>query len=127
MITFVQIIQPDALIRHMPVASKLVTKGFGHQNPAADRPILELVFAWFNAGSGDECPEFWDAKMRSLSEGDYVVLTFLSEPDSKNSKAIVTTHRCDRVGWTEVSCEQMVNDIVEQKHMPDWMKEGMEA
>jgi hypothetical protein len=37
-----------------------------------DEEILEMIFAQFNAGSGEECEEFLRRKLRSLSVNDFV-------------------------------------------------------
>ena len=56
---------------------------------------LEGVFAEFNAGSQMECPEFINGKIRSFSVGDLVYMNGWWS-------------RCDSVGWTEISEEEMM-------------------
>jgi len=50
---------------------------------------LESIFAMFNKGSGRECKDFREQKMRSLSVGDFV-------------KFEGTWIKCDSFGWSEV-------------------------
>jgi len=117
MTTIIQIIQPDATNRpSVPVAVKTMT-----DEPPGEA-LLEHVFGWFNAGSGMECPEFYDANMRSLSVGDYVVVTKLEKLFSQ-----VSVHRCDNTGWVDVLYEQMLDDISKHRNMPDWMRQSMQV
>tara|TARA_R110000868_G_C10704916_1_gene749427 strand:- start:210 stop:515 length:306 start_codon:yes stop_codon:yes gene_type:complete len=58
-----------------------------------DDCILETIFAWCNHGSGRECQAFLDAKMRSLSVGDFVTIGTCFSDARK--------YRCDSQGWTE--------------------------
>ena len=51
---------------------------------------LEDAFAEFNAGSSCECPEFIEAKIRSLSVGDLVFLDGI-------------WNRCESCGWSAIS------------------------
>ena len=133
MITLIQIIQPDTISvgdcskrgEFIAVASKLVVDA-KPANRAALGPTLELmeqVFAWFNGGSGEECPEFRD--MRSLSVGDYVVVRHLDDEKLhlRNQRSYV--FRCDKVGWVELEWSQLWMDISAGRNMPDWMKSSM--
>jgi hypothetical protein len=61
--------------------------------------VLENTFAAFNHGSGQECPEFLESKMRSLSVNDLVRIG-------------TTWYQCESVGWKEVT-EQYVDDLEE--------------
>lgn len=56
----------------------------------ADDYGLEDAFAEFNAGSSCECPEFLEAKIRSLSVGDLVKLEGV-------------WNRCESCGWSVLS------------------------
>jgi len=129
-ITLVQIIQPDTISvgdcsergEFIAVASKLVVEA-KPANIAALRPTLELldkVFAWFNGGSGEECPEF--KNMRSLSVGDYVVVRHLDDEKLHLRLNRGYVFRCNKVGWVEVDWGQMSMDISAGRNMPDWMK-----
>lgn len=51
---------------------------------------LEDAFAEFNAGSSCECPEFIEAKIRSLSVGDLVWMAGV-------------WNRCESCGWSVLS------------------------
>ena len=51
---------------------------------------LEDAFAEFNAGSCHECPEFIEARIRSLSVGDLVKLDGI-------------WNRCENMGWSVMS------------------------
>ena len=134
MITLIQIIQPDTISvgdcserGGMPVASKLVVTNHNtsrelmHMEPTLE--LMEQVFAWFNGGSGEECPEFRD--MRSLSVGDYVVVRHLDDEKLhlRNQRSYV--FRCDKVGWVELEWSQMWMDISAGRNMPVWMKSSM--
>jgi hypothetical protein len=59
--------------------------------------VLENTFAAFNHGSGRECPEFLESKMRSLSVNDLVRIG-------------TTWYQCESIGWKEVT-EQYVDDL----------------
>lgn len=59
--------------------------------------VLEMMFAWFNRGSGQECVQFLESRCRSLSVNDFV-------------KMNGQWYQCVDCGWTEVS-EQFVDDM----------------
>ena len=52
--------------------------------------LLEQIFAWFNAGSGNECDEFKRSRMRSLSVNDFV-------------RVNDEWYQCASYGWVPVS------------------------
>jgi hypothetical protein len=64
-----------------------------------DADLLEQIFAEFNCGSGQECSEFIDARVRSLSVNDFVGIEG-------------NWYQCRSVGWESVTRE-FVNDTVE--------------
>ena len=115
--TIVQIIQPESGLE--PVASKL----------AMPEPKLDKVFAWFNGGSGEECPEF--AGMRSLSVGDYVMFIQLDRllaycPFEKSDQPFIDyvgcyVYRCERTGWKQTGYRAM-EKAIKAGDFPDWMK-----
>ena len=55
-----------------------------------DEKLLEVIFANWNLGSGDECKEFTDRKVRSLSVND--IVTIDSQP-----------YQCKSIGWEKVT------------------------
>jgi hypothetical protein len=59
--------------------------------------VLENTIAAFDHGSGRECPEFLESKMRSFSVNDLVRIG-------------TTWYQCEPVGWHEVT-EQYVDDL----------------
>jgi hypothetical protein len=61
--------------------------------------ILENVFASCNYGSGQECEEFKNGRMRSLSVNDFVKI------DNQ-------WYQCESIGWKAVT-EEYVNEIEE--------------
>ena len=134
MLTLIQIIQPDAATYDdridrsglPPVSgSKLLARKRSYNdNPAHMMILLEAIFAWFNAGSGEECQEFLAAGMRSLSVGDYVIVRELDDSSLLLESSRVCINRCDKDRWTEVSWTQMERDIEEGRNMPDWMIES---
>lgn len=60
--------------------------------------VLELMFDWFNHGSGSECQMFLDKKCRSLSVNDFVRL---------NDEWF----QCRSVGWDKVDGSLVRNQI----------------
>lgn len=60
--------------------------------------VLELMFEWFNHGSGSECQMFLDKKCRSLSVNDFVRL---------NDEWF----QCRSVGWDKVDGSLVRNQI----------------
>lgn len=60
--------------------------------------VLELIFEWFNHGSGSECQMFLDKKCRSLSVNDFVRL---------NDEWF----QCRSVGWDKVDGSLVRNQI----------------
>lgn len=60
--------------------------------------VLELMFGWFNHGSGSECQMFLDKKCRSLSVNDFVRL---------NDEWF----QCRSVGWDKVDGSLVRNQI----------------
>ena len=150
MITLIQIIQPDAATYGecidrdgLPVASKLAIKRklaarkfacpstqrealcFLDNDYTSQEVLLDKIFAWFNAGSGEECQEFLAAGMRSLSVGDYVAVRELDDSCIQLGTRRDYIYRCDSKRWTEVSWTQMEREI------DDWMiksrKQGKET
>ena len=76
-----------------------------------DETMLEKIFAWFNHGSGKECPKFIEKKMRSLSVNDCVRL---------NSQ----WYQCRSVGWEKVT-EEFVDELeASVVAHPRYVKEG---
>lgn len=65
-----------------------------------DMDFLEQIFAEFNAGSGQECSEFLDAHIRSLSVNDFV-------------KIEENWYQCKSIGWYPVTRE-FVTTVVEK-------------
>lgn len=61
--------------------------------------LLEEIFAQFNAGSGQESKEFIDARVRSLSVNDFVVIDGIG-------------YQCQSCGWKEVS-ENFIAKVIE--------------
>lgn len=64
-------------------------------NSQSNADILELVFAGFNSGSGQEWPMFLKAKIRSLSVGDFVFVGGI-------------WYRCEGCGW-KVATDDFIN------------------
>lgn len=60
--------------------------------------VLELVFGWFNHGSGEECDEFTRRQGRSLSVNDFVRL---------NDEWF----QCRSMGWDKVDGSLVRNQI----------------
>ena len=69
-------------------------------NSNTNMDLLEEIFAEFNAGSGRECGEFIDARVRSLSVNDFVSIEGI-------------WYQCRGVGWEEVT-KEFVNATVEK-------------
>jgi hypothetical protein len=71
--------------------------------------ILEATFAAFNGGSGRECPEFLNGKVRSLSVGDFVFVNG-------------TPYKCMNQGWEEVSWEDVYGeDYTNRKNVENFL------
>ena len=72
---------------------------FNHlfEDGVTDEQILELVFGWFNNGSGSECREFLAAGVRSLSVNDFVQVN-------------EQWYQCLSVGWKAVT-DEFVDEI----------------
>lgn len=64
--------------------------------------VLELMFGWFNAGSGSECQMFLERKGRSLSVNDFVRL---------NDEWF----QCRSMGWDKVDDSLVENQISQAK------------
>ena len=64
--------------------------------------VLELMFGWFNVGSGSECQMFLDRHSRSLSVNDFVRL---------NDEWF----QCRSLGWEKVDDSLVENQIAEAK------------
>ena len=64
--------------------------------------VLELMFGWFNHGSGSECQMFSERKGRSLSVNDFVRL---------NDEWF----QCRSMGWDKVDDSLVENQITEAK------------
>lgn len=64
--------------------------------------VLELMFGWFNVGSGSECQMFLDRHSRSLSVNDFVRL---------NDEWF----QCRSMGWDKVDDSLVENQITEAK------------
>jgi len=64
--------------------------------------VLELMFGWFNHGSGSECQMFLGRKCRSLSVNDFVRL---------NNEWF----QCRSMGWDKVDDSLVKNQIEQAK------------
>ena len=64
--------------------------------------VLEMLFGWFNHGSGSECQMFLERKGRSLSVNDFVRL---------NDEWF----QCRSMGWDKVDDSLVRNQIEEAK------------
>lgn len=64
-------------------------------NSQSNADILELVFAGFNSGSGQEWPMFLKTRIRSLSVGDFVSIGGI-------------WYRCEGCGW-KVIADDFIN------------------
>ena len=64
-------------------------------NSQSNADILELVFAGFNNGSGQEWPMFLKTRIRSLSVGDFVSIGGI-------------WYRCEGCGW-KVIADDFIN------------------
>lgn len=71
--------------------------------------IAERAFEEWNSGSGNECKEFKDNHVRSLSVGDFVKI---------NNHIF----KCEPSGWNEVTTEYLSNFIDKVKNHSDFKK-----
>jgi hypothetical protein len=78
--------------------------------PLPPNAMLEQVFAWFNAGSGQESQEFVKSRTRSLSKGDFVRL---------NNQ----WYQCAPVGWMPVSPDYVAKLEEDVKNTPGYTKD----
>jgi hypothetical protein len=78
-----------------------------------DSKILEHIFACFNAGSGQECKTFKEARVRSMSVGDFVCI---------NGQ----WYQCLNTGWEETTDEVVFGEDHNIRKRVDSLVEQME-
>ena len=72
-----------------------------------DLVALEIVFAQWNGGSGQECPDFTMRRCRSLSVNDFVCL-------GENN-----WYECKGCGWEKVTAEYVAERQAKVAHLLD--------